>query len=400
MVQLFVGRQYCIVELHGMGGPQGAGVQSTREKTMDVFWRHLCWSLHWLMQGLWPDVDPDGAAFPIGSDNWQKQRTPLADGWYAVLWLLKGDLEYFALTLGLEHYGASSPCFLCSANSSDAPWTECKPTAKWMSRMWGRHNWRLDVTTRNPIFHVEGISITSVAPDVMHSKHLGTDAWFYGSVLQLMVKDILSGTAETNLEQVWAEIKEQYRIQRTTTQFSSMKATMFSGGTGFPKLKGKASEKRHIGKPLKVVFDAHMDSANQQHRMVSLALKFSIWIEDILDANTGNITLPAEDHTRLVEATYAFLNLTVSLGNYYHPRGVLLFNYTIKFHYLLHIAIGSKRYNPRWAWCYSGEAFMQVMKKVVASCQSGTKAHLIGRKVLRKYADGLSFSLLGDEWWH
>ena len=209
-----------------------------------------------------------------------------------------------------------------------------------------------------------------------------------------------AGTAETNLEQVWAEIKEQYRIQRTTTQFSSMKATMFSGGTVFPKLKGKASENRHIGKPPKVVLDAHMDSANQQHRMVSLALKFSIWIEDILDAYAGNITLPAEDHKRLVEATYAFLNLVVSLGNYYHPRGVLFFNYTVKFHYLLHIAIGSKHYNPRWAWCYSGEAFMQVIKKVVASCQSGKKVHLIGRKVLRKYADGLSFSLLGDEWWH
>ena len=41
---------------------------------------------------------------------------PLAGGWYAVLWWMKGDLEY--------NYSTHRPRWLCRCNTSNIPWTE------------------------------------------------------------------------------------------------------------------------------------------------------------------------------------------------------------------------------------------------------------------------------------
>ena len=44
-------------------------------------WRILCWSLHWLWPGLWPDVDPWGNKYRNGSAEWRKAKKPLANGY-------------------------------------------------------------------------------------------------------------------------------------------------------------------------------------------------------------------------------------------------------------------------------------------------------------------------------
>ena len=47
---------------------------------------------------------------------------PLADGLFAVLLCLKGDLDYFAKALHLRHYNANEMCDMCPAHRiSDDP---------------------------------------------------------------------------------------------------------------------------------------------------------------------------------------------------------------------------------------------------------------------------------------
>ncbi len=164
----------------------------------------------------------------------------------------------------------------------------------------------------------------------------------------------------------------------TSTRFTNVSENMYVAPAGFPKLKGKAAEIRHLGKPLRDVFTM---------------------MEDILDEHQQEYCLPADAHQCFFDAVFAFLAILTALGNWYHGQGVLLFNFTIKCHYLVHIAYYSKYYNPRAAWCYSGEDFMQTIRKLVASCQRGTPPYLVCSKTLRKYASGLSFMMLGDACW-
>ena len=68
--------------------------------TMKTFWQVLTWSLRWLYRGLWPDVDHLGNQI-VG----QKKGERLAGGFYAALWVLKADLDFYQNALGLEGVG-------------------------------------------------------------------------------------------------------------------------------------------------------------------------------------------------------------------------------------------------------------------------------------------------------
>lgn len=102
-----------------------------------------------------------------------------------------------------------------------------------------------------------------------------------------------------------------------------------------------------------------------------------------------------------MQTAFAFTNVVTALGNTFHRRGEMFFNFTIKFHYLLHIAIYSRYINPLSVWCYGGEGFMQVIKRLTISAQVGTRPALVANKVLTKYAQGFGYELFGadNQWW-
>jgi hypothetical protein len=367
--------------------------------TMATFWKHLVWSFHWLMLGLWPAADPDGVQYEPGTREYKLHHDVkyLAGGWRGVLWCLKGDLEYFANSLHLEHFGSHTPCFLCGCNSTDYPWTDCRPQARWLTRLWSPNSWPKRHLRHGTILDLAGLTITNVMPDVMHVKHLGTDCWFYGSVIALLCQKILGGSFAENLERIWADIYRCYLEMDIPCRFSTLKDTMFVSSSGFPKLKGSAAAVRHIGKPLLHTFEQHMDPSNDDRRRILLGLRMSTRFEDILSDSSHLFKLPDAAHRDLVDTTLAFLNIVTSLGNSFHSRGELYFNFTVKFHYLIHIALSSKHLNPVAVWCYGGEGFMQVVKKLVISSQSGTKPALVANKVLAKYAQGIGYDLLGAD---
>ena len=78
-------------------------------------WRVLTWSFFWLSVGVWPEVDMFGD--PYGDDRPIERDlagTPLAGGLFAVIYSLKGDLDYFAKCLKLRHYNRNEMCDFCS----------------------------------------------------------------------------------------------------------------------------------------------------------------------------------------------------------------------------------------------------------------------------------------------
>ena len=166
--------------------------------TLDVAFRIMCWSLYWLYEGKWPDRDPWDRVYRPGSAEGQKAPSPLADGHFACIWVIKGDLEWFGKTLKLPWFSSAKPCCFCPAEStagSTLCWSDFRKTKQtWLGAAWTPDDWRVAFPNLHRLFGLPGVSILTVAPDWMHGKHLGTDQYVYGSILHCLVYEIMPGS--------------------------------------------------------------------------------------------------------------------------------------------------------------------------------------------------------------
>ena len=365
--------------------------------TMDQFWDLLTWSFGCLERGQWPSRDMHGAEISGGP------RGPLAGGYFATLWTLKGDLDYFSKCIKLESAQSKTPCFLCKCNQSTIPWTAVDPaTAEWMNNIWaGDEDWVAAHLSIPSIFDLPDVGLHSVSPDWMHTKHLGTDQYLYGSVLMLLTHTIdgsrmMPATPSQNLAALWAEMKPACR-----SSFSDLRLSMFvPAAEHFPVLKGRAAEIRHFGTPLLHAWEKYMNKANRQHRQIRLALQASVTLEQILDANEDRFVLAGDSAVAFRKGCFDLATLISGLSQFFHGRGIFLFHFTIKTHYLLHFGLSCTEFSPRVGWCYSGEDMMGRIKVLVQGSCRGAAPQRLMSKVLTKYSVGLSYQLMTPtRWW-
>ena len=175
-------------------------------------------------------------------------------------------------------------------------------------------------------------------------------------------------------------------------------STFVPAAENFPILKGKAAEVASLIKPLLALWLEAMDSSIRVHRMVRLCLTAIDEMEDVLGRNRTAFRLRGEAATCFRTQCYNLAAFVTALGTHYHVRGLFLFNYTIKLHYILHIGNECEQINPRIGWCYAGEDMMLRVKILAQSCYSGVPLHRLGDKILSKYIIGLSYQAAGRFW--
>ena len=177
-------------------------------------------------------------------------------------------------------------------------------------------------------------------------------------------------------------------------RFNHMTPKMFAeSASGFPILRGKAAEVRNIGKPLLKVFVQHMNPKLRSHKNIKLAMQLSTRFEDILDEHEDEWVLPPAGQDELLKCAVGFCQACTAIGHEFHDRQhKSLFNFTIKFHYLIHIALMAKFCNPRKLWCYAGEDLMQRGRQIIQYSVRGTPYWLVCTKVMKKYIVGLSYT--------
>ena len=86
-------------------------VKTGPHRTLSAFFKVLSWSLRSLWEGTWPHNDWEGR--PLSGAAAARAGTPLANGYYAVLWTFRSDLEHSANNLGLAAHN-SRPTLLLS----------------------------------------------------------------------------------------------------------------------------------------------------------------------------------------------------------------------------------------------------------------------------------------------
>ena len=184
-------------------------VHLERHDAFRVLCERLRWSFDCLQRGLWPTHDWAGRRIDDA-----RAGTPLAEGWCAALWLVKGDLEWMVSKFDFESYNSRKPCALCDCNTGDRPWTDGRTTAAWRQTTWvSNAAWWAARPGRNAIFRIAGVGVLSFFPDLMHCAHLGVYQRLFGGVLKMLTHRMLPDSPAKNLAEVWAAITAAYQAR-------------------------------------------------------------------------------------------------------------------------------------------------------------------------------------------
>jgi len=226
--------------------------------------------------------------------------------------------------------------------------------------------------------------------DLMHTKYLGHDMYVFGSVLGLLCHYILPGTPEENARTCGNYLKRFYKEKKIPSAYRYLtKISMFWREGRFPKLRGKASEVRHLAKPLASLWRQHMNKNLLTHRQVDLYLRLNIQFESILGDHSRHFALPPAARTAFVDCAFSMMQLCSQLATHFIDEAIPMFDMTSKVHMVVHIALLSKWINPRCAWCFRGEDMMQKVQFLLQSCVRGNHGALCFRTMVAHYRLGL-----------
>ena len=376
----------------------------TLHNTLNKFYKKLRWSFLALLRGEWPYEDSDGVRYDKRSKYGKLAGKKLAEGFFGILWVIRGDLDmhFKHFQLPPKGYNSKKPCFRCPCDRSTMPFDEVGPHARWIEHVY---------TAAFPVPHVFfacnelGVTILTVHQDYMHCKHIGTDQWFLGGFLHLLIYTLSAGgTPADRLEHLWDKVKSYYRAHPCPGAFNNMTLEMITSTKSpwkkSPKLKGRAGEIKRIWKPLLAIWEEHKIAGDPVHSQIHTAMLASIKMDEILDEHSpmqGHFKLPTEAATIFKEATAVYVECHKALSVHFKPTK--RFNFTIKGHCLIHISMLSSDLNPRCAWCYMPEDYMHKIKKLVQSCCRGVNVEALGQKVCLKIAIAMGLHMTESDSW-
>lgn len=329
---------------------------------------------------------------PLSEDG-RRAGTYLAGGFKAIPWSCIGDLEYFNQRLGLPHHGLKQgPCALCKCTGGyeSTSWRDCRPTAPWMSLQWTPASWASWAGKSTCVLfeQVKGLTAMNASYDYMHSKHLGTDAVAFGSILHILVFSLLPDSPLTNLQTCWAFIQQQYKDLGITERFRSFrKLSMFERKKGGPKLKGRAMQIAAFNKPLLALWCHHMQEDLAVHQQIRTYLRLNCKMEAMMKDLEHELAFPEPQAQTFKDCAFCMAQLHRSLHVHFSAEngsGSNLFADIPKIHMVLHAALQSGCLNPRLTWCYKGEDAMKIASTLAASCAKGLSGPQVSLKMVNK----------------
>ena len=242
------------------------------------------------------------------------------------------------------------------------------------------------------------LSNANVEPDEMHVVHIGTSQYALGSVLFLLVFEILPGRPLQSMEALWLEICAEYRASGTTAQFSSLGLSSFcdteSPHGSYPRLKGRAAEIKWLVPVLQVIWRRHRRPGHDVDGLVGSLLDNQVRFQNLLDEDATDFQMEPGRARELCEVTDLVVGTYCRLAAAADRDGKLLWSVVPKHHMLWHFARKAKWLHPRRGACYQDEDFMGTVKALVEGCTRAIPLHKVASTVLTKYRWGMYFQYL------
>ena len=332
-----------------------------------------------------------------GTPEQRKAGSSLAGGFRGILFCLTGDLDYFNSVFKAPNWNSASPCLLCPATTSGGnTWSDFKATALWRGQVYTKAIWNAMDTNLHKLslLQLPGCSCWTLSYDWMHCKYLGFDQYSHGSTLAVLVHMLMAGSPEDNLRVAWQFLKSFFKTHNTPTPFRYInKLSMFVRVNRFPKLRGKASEVRHLGPALCALWHHYMNPAISLHRKILAMLKCNVALEQMLTEFKEEFSLPAGPGQTFEETCNNMLLLHTEVANHFLEEGLQYYDITSKSHFCQHIAMLARHISPRCTWAFMGEDQMRRLQKVAKACAPGNAVGVQSVKLARHYRLGLHLLL-------
>ena len=206
--------------LHGDGAAVTQSIGSGSKSCMFLSWRSLVARSrdnrdnHHLIGAVWSHLLVANACFNTANSFWRyvsKSFQRMIDedgkdsgGYFGVVVFNTGDLEYFNSFQGQPRWNSRKPCALCSIDLVDVKNFKLVKDLE-------PDDWQtLPRQQTCPLFQFL-VSPTGITPDIMHTKHLGTDQRLLGSVIWVLIMEVMhEGSIEERLFILQQEMKEAF----------------------------------------------------------------------------------------------------------------------------------------------------------------------------------------------
>ena len=312
----------------------------------------------------------------------------MAGGFCGLLVQVGGDLDYLAKWLNVPRWSNhAKPCGLCPATFRGTnSWMDNRPNAGWLEAGLSCDHW----VSSCPLFNVPGVDGTNISPDYMHNMFLGWLQYLYGSIFYLLVFVLLAGSPLSKLSQVEAFIRSHQKNNDVKYKYKPRltKLSMFLKKTGYPRLRGRASDIMGLHHAMLDVWKAHMQEENVHHRRIRLLLDLNHQIANLLDEfhpRYGYLAVPENEHKKLMTKGLSMAQLHSQILEHFKDEGTKVFNMTSKTHFALHSLQLAVYIHPALVWCFKGESTMHSMQYIWKSCLPGTKHFGVSVKAAWKY---------------
>jgi hypothetical protein len=331
--------------------------------------RYAQWDMETLLSGTHPVLDATGQPWPVGSVESKAQGKPLAGGFFFVPWIIKGDLEYYANVLGLEHWGrALHPCMFCKVDRGDWPWTDHRLLGH-PNLQWTEAEWRANHPNVHRLFSILAMGLWSIQLDIMHTVSLGVAQHIAGNILYEIIYVVLArGSVKSRVQDLWLAILEGYRLISATTRLGGLTLSMFTDPSRphqvFPLLKAKAKETEWLCRALAFVWPQFNDEDNPCHKHMSRVL--ALLLEFYAIAARGGIFHPPEDRERVLTIALNMLAHYNWLSKWAETTGAKRWNTVLKHHYTGHLAQQAQWLHMRAGATYVDEDYMGSVKHVAS----------------------------------
>ena len=182
--------------------------------TLDELWRVFGWSTNALLTGITPRQDYMQKA--IDGGEW------IADGLRAALIQLRGDWEFYAVSLGFPNWSKSEEmCWLCCASNiiDRLRWHNFGHDAPWRATRRSHGEYMRTKGDRAPAIlrYCVPLTLGGVTVDILHAVDQGFSSHILGNIIVLcIVKRVLGGGNQgESTERLAADLKDWEKQHKT-----------------------------------------------------------------------------------------------------------------------------------------------------------------------------------------
>ena len=173
--------------------------------------------------------------------------------------------------------------------------------AAWKAKLLSIPEWRASYSSLFYIFELAYITHLNTEPDEVHIMHLGTSMHMLGSILLMLVFQVLGGSPQANMEQVWSEVVGDYTEHKVEAQFTNLELGNFHHAGNYPKLSGNGAEVKDLVPALHHVWQEHYNQFLRHHMLVEDMLHKQCEVQYILAHHKGKMVLPDADAILLAQ---------------------------------------------------------------------------------------------------